>query len=145
MGVGVQHLAVEAVGERGRTDSLIQPYAARRLGQKVVLSRSGNSGTWGCSTDRPPETAALTIASLTSSSRARIRHSRRSLSLRTGVSGMVLVNLSQAMPASVQSSLARFSIAASSILVIPTPPHLGKAQVNRAPLVYRRQSQLHRN
>lgn len=30
-----------------RTDALIQLYAARRLGQKVLLSSTGNSGTSG--------------------------------------------------------------------------------------------------
>ena len=78
-------------------------------------------GTWVTSTAPPitspgrflPTASPAVSASLMSSCRARITHSRRSRSLRTRVPGAV-PSPSQATPASSQSALARFRIAASS-------------------------------
>ena len=57
------------------------------------------------------------IASFISSCRARIRHSRRSLSFRTRTPGAVVLNESQATPSCTHSCLALFRIAASLISV----------------------------
>jgi len=48
-----------------------------------------------------------------SSARMRIRHSRRSLSVRTRIPGAVTLDRSQAMPSRSKSALARITIAAS--------------------------------
>ena len=79
-------------------------------------------GTWVTSTAAPitspgrflPTASPAVSAALMSSCRARITHSRRSRSLRTRVPGAVAPSPSQATPASSQSALARFRIAASS-------------------------------
>jgi hypothetical protein len=111
-----------------------QLYATRRLGQKVgslvVLAAddlstcsAGSAGVWSlalslfCSTGFPYCQVPASIASFISSSRARIRHSRRSLSLRTRTPSAFAVSQSHATPSCAQRSFARPRIVASLISV----------------------------
>ena len=100
-------------------------------------------GTWVTSTAAPitspgrflPTASPAVSASLMSSCRARITHSRRSRSLRTRVPGAVAPSPSQATPASSQSALARFRIAASStsatLMLQSLRPHYSIVRADR--------------
>jgi hypothetical protein len=107
-------------------------YATRRFGQKVgsVVMAAGLStclpGPAGggsltlslfFSTGFPYCQVPASIASFISSSRARIRHSRRSLSLRTRTPSAFAVSQSHATPSCAQRSFARPRIVASLISV----------------------------
>jgi hypothetical protein len=123
--------------EQFRSAGCSRFYATRRRGPPAGLlpggvSRSVFSPFRTCVTSAAaaimspwrisPSGSPAASVCLVSSSRVRIRHSRRSRSLRTRAPGAVALNQSQATPASSQSSLARFRIAASSTFATPMPP-----------------------
>ena len=108
-----------------------QPHATRRFGQKegsmlaadLSTCSPGSACDWSLAlslffvTGFPYCQVPASIASFMSSSRARIRHSRRSLSFRTRTPSAASASQSHATPSRAQSSLARSRIAESLISV----------------------------